>query len=268
MPVLPSFDPFAPDPYLLDQHLLDPSVAKTLMAAVPVSPEDVVLDLGAGTGTLTGAILHHRPRLVIAVEPDPRCRPFLTDRRGIELLPVRIQELSARDLGDVTMIIANPPFSALHHVIGLARRMPRLRAAELCVGRRWAEAATAVPADPHYSAITLDVSARFAATVRRIVPGSAFTPPIAGSAVWVRLLPLARPDPLLGSFADAVRERAGLRLKEWLRAPATNRPPLRDRLPALRADPVVRRLQQRRLSALTRAELAVLVARIKLQNPG
>lgn len=257
--------PLDPD---LDQHLLDPRLAAALVAGAMITRDDVVLDVGAGTGALTAAILRHRPRTVIAVEPDPRCLAALSRSPCLDLRPARIQDLDPAGLSDVTMIIANPPFSALHHVIGLARRMPRLRAAELCVGRRWAEAATAVPADPHYSAITLDVSARFAATVRRIVPGSAFTPPIAGSAVWVRLLPLARPDPLLGSFADAVRERAGLRLKEWLRAPATNRPPLRDRLPALRADPVVRRLQQRRLSALTRAELAVLVARIKLQNPG
>lgn len=262
MPVLPSFDPFVPDPNLLDQHLLDPAVAQTLVAAVPVSPEDVVLDLGAGTGALTDAILHRRPRRVIAVEPDPRCRPYLAGRPGVELRPVRVQELSARDLGAVTMIIANPPFSALWHVIGLARRLPRLRAAELCVGRRWAQAATAMPTSPDYSAITLDVAARFSVVARRSVPGAAFTPPIPGSAAWIRLLPLARPDPLLVSLAEAVREQAGLRLKQWLRSPAANQPPVRDRVLALRADPLVRGLQQRRLAALTRPELAALVGRL------
>ncbi|MFC7619895.1 rRNA adenine N-6-methyltransferase family protein [Microlunatus sp. GCM10028923] len=250
--------PFPLDPDL-DQHLLDPRLAADLVAGAEILPDDVVLDVGAGTGALTGAILRHRPRSVIAVEPDPRCLAALGGLPGVDLRSARIQDLDPAELDAVTRIIANPPFSALHHVIGLARRLPRLRAADLCVGRRWAAAATAMPADPYYSVITLDVTARFSVAVRRTVPGSAFTPAIAGSAAWVRLLPLARPDPLLDLLAVAVREHSGLRLKQWLRSPPANRPPVRDRVRALRADPLVRALQQRRLSALTRPELAALV---------
>ncbi|GAB3765093.1 rRNA adenine N-6-methyltransferase family protein [Microlunatus parietis] len=252
--------PLDPD---LDQHLLDPGLAADLVAGAELTRDDVVLDIGAGTGALTAAILRQRPRAVIAVEPDPRCLASLANLPCLDLRAGRIQDIDPASLTAVTMVIANPPFSALHHVIGLARRLPRLRAVELCVGRRWAEAATAGPADPHYSAITLDVSARFSIAVARRVPGSAFTPPIATPAAWLRLVPLARPDPLLLSLADAVRARAGLRLKDWLRSPAANRQPQRDRMLKLRADPFVRGLQQRRLSALTKAELARLVRHLQ-----
>ncbi len=259
----PCPEPLLPDPDLLDQHLLDPSVAHALMTRTDVVVDDLVLDLGAGTGVLTEAILRRRPRGVIAVEPDPRCRPYLTGRPGVDLRPVRVQRLAAGDLADVTLIIANPPFSALQHVIALARGLPLLRAAYLCTGDRWAAAARASPEDDHYSIISLDVGSHFEPTVLDRIPGSAFTPPIPGPATWLRLLPRAAPDPVIMLLAETIRCRAGLQLKDFLRSPRLTRLPIPPaRLNTLRQDPTLRRLQQRRLAALTRPELALLVRRL------
>ena len=261
MPARPCPDPFLPDSGLLDQHLLDPSIAETLVAHTGVVADDLVLDLGAGTGVLTEAIALYKPRGVIAVEPDPRCRTWLTDRPGVELFPLRVQDLDARDLAAVTMIIANPPFSVLQHVITLARRLRRLRSAYLCTGRRWAAAATATPDDDHFSIISLEVSACFEPTLLTAVPGAAFTPPIPVPAAWLRLLPRPDRDPMIMLLVDAIRRRGGLRLKDFLRSPRLPCTPSRQH--ALCTDPVLRRLQQRRLAALTRADLAQLARRLQ-----
>jgi 16S rRNA A1518/A1519 N6-dimethyltransferase RsmA/KsgA/DIM1 with predicted DNA glycosylase/AP lyase activity len=264
MSVLPSFDPLVPDPDLLDQHLLDPSVARALVARTDVSHDDLVLDLGAGTGTLTAAILSRRPRRVIAVEPDRRCHRWLAGRSEVDLRPARVQDLDPPALAEVTMIIANPPFSVLQPVITLAGSLPRLRAVYLCTGDRWAAAATAAPGDDHFSIISLEVSACFEPTVLTAIPGSAFTPPTTGRAAWLRLLPRSDRDPMIMLLVDAIRHRGGLRLKDFLRSPKLSRLPLpASRIRALRRDPVLRRLQQHRLAALTRPKLAQLVQRLQ-----
>ncbi|MFC7622079.1 rRNA adenine N-6-methyltransferase family protein [Microlunatus sp. GCM10028923] len=260
MPVLPSFDPLVPDPDLLDQHLLDPFVARALVAQADVGHDDLVLDLGAGTGSLTDAILSRRPRRVIAVEPDRRCHRWLANRSAVDLRPARVQDLDPQALAEVTMIIANPPFSVLQHVVALARGLPRLRCAYLCTGRHWATAATATPDDDHFSIISLEVTTFFEPTVLTAIPGTAFTPPIPGPAAWLRLVPRADQDPMIMLLVDAIRHRGGLRLKDFLRSP---QPPLAARLRPLRSDPVLRRLQQRRLAAMTRADLAQLARRLQ-----
>ncbi len=263
MPVLPSFDPFVPDPDLLDQHLLDPSVARALVARTDVGHDDLVLDLGAGTGTLTDAILSRRPRGVIAVEPDRRCRRWLTGRPEVDLRLARVQDLDPLALVEVTMIIANPPFSVLQPVITLAGVLARLRAVYLCTGDRWSAAASAAPGDAHFSIISLEVNARFESTVLTTIPGSAFTPPITRSAAWLRLRPRPDRDPMIMLLVDAIRRRGGHRLKDFLRSSRLRNagiPP--SRLLALRRDPLLRRLQQHRLAALTRPELATLADRL------
>ncbi|WP_152360845.1 rRNA adenine N-6-methyltransferase family protein [Microlunatus speluncae] len=266
MSARPDPSSFLPDPNL-DQHLLAPASARALVDRIEIAATDVVLDLGAGTGVLTAAIQRRRPRGVIAVEPDPRCRSRLTGRPGVDLRPVRIQDLAAGDLDDVTLIIANPPFSALQHVIALARSLPGLRAAYLCTGARWAAAATAVPTDDHYSIVSLEVGTSFEPTVLDRIPGSAFTPPIKVPAAWLRLRPHAVTDPVIMLLVEVIRHRGGVRLKDFLRSPGLGRGRATARLRALREDPLLRGWQQRRLASLSRSELARLAQRIRLSAP-
>ena len=119
------------------QHFLRPDVARRFVARAGVGPADLVLDLGAGTGTLT-ALLAPRAGLVVAVERDPRLARRLR-RRFASTPNVSVHE---RDIAAVWLprrpfrVVANVPFAGSNALIRrlLDPRVP-LRQADLVVAR-------------------------------------------------------------------------------------------------------------------------------------
>lgn len=69
----------------LGQHLLiDENVLKKIVSSARLGPEDIVVEIGAGIGTLTQE-LAQRAKRVVAVEIDPRLIPLLL--RSVQLHP-------------------------------------------------------------------------------------------------------------------------------------------------------------------------------------
>lgn len=262
--------PFRPDTNFLDQHFLDPALARTLIDQVDIGRDDVVLDLGAGTGALTAEILRRRPRRLIAIEIDPRCAPALgglAARSDLDVRFTRIQDLRPADVCGVTMIIANPPFSTLEHIAALMRRLSSLMAAHLCVSLTWASSVTASPSSDLYSLSSLAVQTRFDAQIVQPIDGSSFAPASSRAAAWLHLQPASSIDPLADMFADYALHRAGTRVKDFLRSRRVHHLPIDPhRVAALQRDVMITGLQQRRLSALTSHQLAHLVLKINSSN--
>jgi 16S rRNA (adenine1518-N6/adenine1519-N6)-dimethyltransferase len=123
----------------LGQHFLrDPNTARRIAAAVPTVPEAVVVEIGAGTGALTEALIDRFPRLV-ALEVDERVIEVLKGRfpaldvRQVDVLRVDWEELSnGRPLvvvGNLPYFITTPIlfslFAASDHVHTLTAMMQR-----------------------------------------------------------------------------------------------------------------------------------------------
>ena len=69
----------------LGQHFLrDPRILEKIIAAAQLAPEDTVLEVGPGEGTLTELLLK-KARRVIAVEKDNRLIPFLQQKFSSEI---------------------------------------------------------------------------------------------------------------------------------------------------------------------------------------
>jgi 23S rRNA (adenine-N6)-dimethyltransferase len=124
-------------------HRLSPRWAEQLVADARVSPGDLVVDIGAGTGALTASLVAAGAR-VIAVELHPGRVAVLRDRFAGD--PVTVVRADATDLRlprRPFRVVANPPFAASTAIL---RRLlapgSRLLAADLVlphwVGRRWA----------------------------------------------------------------------------------------------------------------------------------
>jgi len=114
-------------------HPLTPEYADRLVAASPVRPGDVVVDLGAGDGALTGALARAGCR-VLAVELHPGRASVLretVDRSRVAVLELDIEAL--RWPGHPFRVVANPPYAGINALVRRLLAVRQLRSADLVV---------------------------------------------------------------------------------------------------------------------------------------
>ena len=154
-------------------HRLADDWAGRLVASAGVRPDDLVLDIGAGTGALTRALVAAGAR-VVAFELHPRRAARLRERFSGRL--VTVVQADAADLRlprRPFRVVANPPFAITTRLVRrLLHPGSRLVRADLVVDRRVAARWTAGRAPGR------DRWARtFALTPGMRVPRRAFRPP-------------------------------------------------------------------------------------------
>jgi 16S rRNA (adenine1518-N6/adenine1519-N6)-dimethyltransferase len=113
---------------LLDEHdhrptkaygqnfLADPNIVRKLIDTAGLTPESQVLEIGAGTGTMT-AVIAEQAGTVIAYEVDESLAPILSETVGdLENVELRFEDASKLDLGSALgdgdwTLIANLPYN-------------------------------------------------------------------------------------------------------------------------------------------------------------
>jgi 16S rRNA (adenine1518-N6/adenine1519-N6)-dimethyltransferase len=187
----------------LGQHLLvDRDALDAIVAAVDCGPDDEVLEVGPGVGTMT-VELAARARRVVAVELDPAgvraTRASVAAAGGPALVEVihgdaLATDIAALDLPDGWIAAGNIPYTItgalLEHVLTAD---PRPKRAVFLVQREVA-ARLAAPAGD-WSLATVAVRTVASAERLRDVPPQSFAPP---PRVWssvLRLTPTAPLDP-------------------------------------------------------------------------
>lgn len=187
--------------FLVDLNLVD-----LLVKSAAIGPDDVVLEVGPGTGVVTersSALAAH----VVTAEIDPRlaqlARERLVDRTNVtlvegdalagkhrfapDLLSAVDAALAASPRGRL-LLVANLPYCVATPVISnlLARPRP-FDAAVVTVQREMAERMTAVAGTHSYNALSVWVGAQCRGEIVRVLPPSVFWPrPKVDSAI-VRL---------------------------------------------------------------------------------
>lgn len=163
----------------LGQHwLYDQASLEAMCVAADVQPDDVILEIGPGLGTLT-QLLVKRARQVIAVEFDENLARELPDRVKADNLQVVTQDILSFDftaLPEHYKIVANIPYyltSNLIRVISETQNQPQKVA--LLIQKEVAERVTARPGQMSI----LSVTAQYFWEVQsgRVVPAELFTPP-------------------------------------------------------------------------------------------
>jgi len=154
-------------------HQLDSRWAARLVALAEVAPGDLVLDVGAGAGVITNALLR-AGATVVAFELHPRRVALLRERfAGRPVTVVRADAADLRLPRRSFRVVANPPFAV---TTALLRRLTsptsRLERAALVVptwaAMRWTAGRGAGGATARSS---------YAYELGPRVPGSAFRPP-------------------------------------------------------------------------------------------
>lgn len=154
--------------------LVDPAVRDVIADAAGASPEDEVLEVGAGVGTLTIA-LAPRARRVVAVEFDRNLIPALREVVGgldnVEVVQADILRYEAH----AEVVAGNIPYNLTGALIPkLLDKPPRPRRMSLVVQKEVAERWTATTMA---SLATVAVQVFAHAHLVMTIPASAFTPP-------------------------------------------------------------------------------------------
>lgn len=171
--------PDVPAKKSLGQHWLDDVASlEAICQAADIRPDDTVLEIGPGLGSLT-ELLVKKARRVIAVEFDTKLATDLPSRVKAGNLEVVEQDILSFDLTGLALnykIVANIPYYLTSNLIRVISETPNSPASATLLVQK--EVAQRVAAEPGAMSI-LSVTAQFYWQVGlgQIVPSELFTPP-------------------------------------------------------------------------------------------
>lgn len=177
--------------------LVSESAVRTIVAAASPKPGSLVVELGAGLGTLTRALLASHAR-VVAIERDRDMVQVLTadlEPLGLTITPgdaaeVDYAALTALHGADAACVVGNLPYAITGGILrNLVEQKRYIAQAVVMVQREVRDRLVAVPATRAYGALTVFTTAAFRVeTVLKLSPAAFHPQPKVHSAV-VRLIP-------------------------------------------------------------------------------
>ncbi|HWT40806.1 MAG TPA: 16S rRNA (adenine(1518)-N(6)/adenine(1519)-N(6))-dimethyltransferase RsmA [Dongiaceae bacterium] len=181
----------------LGQHWLkDRDVLAAIADAATITPDDTVLEIGPGLGTLT-SILLKRAAKVVAVEIDGSLAEKLPAQfpgTSLEVINQDILTFDLRTLPENYVVVANVPYYITSKIIQLlTTAVNKPRTIVLLIQKEVAERLAAKPGDMSILAVSAQVYADV--SLGDIVPAELFTPPPKVDSQVVILT--MRPHPLV-----------------------------------------------------------------------
>lgn len=181
----------------LGQHWLkDREVLSHIADLAEINPEDTVLEIGPGLGTLTSELLR-RAKKVVAVELDEDLATKLPGQfpgKDLEVVNEDILSFDLRRLPKGYVVVANVPYYITSKIIKLLTTSEnRPRAIVLLIQKEVAERLAAKPGDMSILAVSAQVYAEV--SLGDVVPAELFTPPpkVDSQVVVCKM----RPEPLV-----------------------------------------------------------------------
>lgn len=174
--------------------LVNAAVVDRIISLAKVGPEDTILEVGPGIGTLTHSLLSHA-KLVISVERDETLIEVLREtleelERKLILVHKDALDLKEADFKghEPSMLVANLPYAvAATLVLDYVERFSCLRSATVMVQREVAERMAARPGTKDYGAYTVKLSLRCCACGKFAVSRNDFLPPPHVDSTVIRL---------------------------------------------------------------------------------
>jgi 16S rRNA (adenine1518-N6/adenine1519-N6)-dimethyltransferase len=192
----------------LGQHFLaDPNILGRIVDALDPQPDDVVIEIGPGEGSLTDVLLARGAR-VIAIERDPRLAAALRAwgvGRGASALTLIEGNALETDWHALLprptshaprtgfKIVGNIPYNITSPLIEKALQPPLPSRIVFLVQLEVAQRIAAMPGSKTYGALSIGVQAQCRVEQLFTVPAGAFRPPPKVKSALLRLTPLAQP---------------------------------------------------------------------------
>ena len=163
--------------------VVDPNTLRRIVRLAGVGEGDAVLEIGAGLGALTEALLESGAR-VRAVEVDPGLVDILSNRPELAAAEVLLGDAQHADWGEVVPVeegpwtlVANLPYNvATPVVLRILEEAPQVERILVMVQLEVAERLAAGPGDEAYGAASVRVAYHASASVVGKVPPTVFLP--------------------------------------------------------------------------------------------
>ena len=176
-----------PSKRLGQNFVVEPGTVRRIAALAALEPQDVVLEVGPGLGSLTLALLEAGAGRVVAVEVDPALAaglpetiatraPGLADR--VSVVAADALHIEARDLPAMpSVLVANLPYNvAVPVLLHLLAALPSLRRGLVMVQAEVADRMCAAPGSRVYGTPSVKLAWFAAARPAGPVPRSVFWP--------------------------------------------------------------------------------------------
>jgi len=172
--------------------LADPNIVRKLIDAADLTAESQVVEIGAGTGTMT-ALMAERARRVVAYEVDGSLAPILTETLGhFANVDLRFEDASKIDLGEALdggewTMVSNLPYNVgTGIVLDALRQATAVKRIVVMVQREVADRMFADAGTKTYGLPSVTAGLHATGTVAFGVPRQVFEPvPRVDSAVIV-----------------------------------------------------------------------------------
>lgn len=215
--------PFIPKRRLGQNFLTDKKSLEDILRCAEISPGDTILEVGAGSGTLT-QLLQSKARRIIAVEKDPQLVEILQKRfHKNPRVEVVKSDILKMELPHCDKVVATPPYNISSRLLFLLFGK-RFETMVLVFQKEFAERLVAEPGTRDYSRLTVMTNHRAHAEILGYISKEAFRPrPKVDSAI-VKITP-KEPDQTINEdiFTDLVRglftqrrRRLGTTLKHYI----------------------------------------------------
>ena len=186
--------------FLVNDHVIE-----KIMGLAELAPDERVLEVGPGIGTLTLVLLSEAGR-VVSVEMDRELEPVLSAHAAAhpnfsyimgDALRVPAEKIAEAAGGEPTALVSNLPYNvAATIILAFMQGMPGLRRAVVMVQAEVADRICAAPGNRTYGAYTAKLALLGRVTGRfEVAPGNFMPPPHVNSAV-VRIdrAPMVAPE--------------------------------------------------------------------------
>ena len=177
--------------FLIDNHVIE-----HICALAELRPDERVLEVGPGIGTLTLALLQEAGK-VVSIEADPELEQVLWSHSvehpnfafimgdALKVDPARVAEAAG---GEPTVFVANLPYNvAATIILQFFEQMPALERAVVMVQKEVADRIAAVPGNKTYGGYTAKLGLYGHVTGRFEVPPRCFMPPPHVDSAVVRI---------------------------------------------------------------------------------
>jgi len=183
-----------PNKRLGQNFLIDLNLMKLLIDYANIDRDDIVLEVGCGTGSLTEG-LAQKDAKVIAVEADPALAKIakrqLETQNNVEIINADVLENKNTINPSVTealksarkqyrgrfLLVANLPYNVASPVmLNLIKESPSVDGMYLTVQKEVAERMTAEPGNKHYGTLSIFLSATGRVRIERVLKPTVFWP--------------------------------------------------------------------------------------------